>query len=313
MEQASDRVSIVVPAFNEEQNVPVLLERIAEMIEQSGLDCEAVLVDDGSTDGTYEAACSAQERYPFLTVVHHRRNRGKTAALVSGAEAATGDVLVLLDADLQFHPSEVPKLVTGIQSGADLVSGWKRGKYEKRLVSWIYNFLSRCLFHVTVHDLNAVKAFRREVLEAVELRKDWHRYLVVLAAEKGFKIAEEQVQLYPRLHGESKYGGVGRIAIGVFDLIAVKFQISFMRKPMLLFGGTGAFLIFCGTIVGLLALYLRFVMGQGFRPLLNLVMLLVSSGLLLFALGFLAEAIANVQERVERVEREVRRRRPPQA
>jgi glycosyltransferase involved in cell wall biosynthesis len=272
------------------------------MIEESGLDCEAILVDDGSTDGTYRAGLEARERYPFLKVVRHRRNRGKTAALISGREQATGGVLVLLDADMQFDPADVPKLVSGIRDGADLVSGWKVGKYEKKFVSGIYNFLSRRLFHVTVHDLNAVKAFRREVLDDLELRKDWHRYLVVLAAERGFKIAEEKVQLHPRLHGESKYGGMGRILIGALDLIVVKFQISFMRKPMLLFGGIGTFLIFLGLLTGLAAIYLRFAMGLGFRPLLYLVILLVTSGLLLFALGFLAEAIASVQTRLERVE-----------
>jgi glycosyltransferase involved in cell wall biosynthesis len=308
MEQNVDRVSIIVPALNEEENVPVVVQRISEMIEESGLDCEAILVDDGSTDGTYQAGLQARERYPFLKVVRHRRNRGKTAALLTGADVATGGVLVLLDADMQFDPAEVPKLVAGIEQGADLVSGRKVGKYEKRFVSWIYNFLCRRLFHVTVHDLNAVKAFRREVLEDLDLRKDWHRYLVVLAAEKGFTIAEEEVQLYPRLHGETKYGGVGRIAVGVLDLIAVKFQLSFMRKPMLLFGGTGAFLLFCGMIVGFISLYLRFVMEMGFRPLLYLVILLVTSGLLLFALGFLAEAIANVQERLEGVERAAKKR-----
>ncbi|HKK26836.1 MAG TPA: glycosyltransferase [Gemmatimonadota bacterium] len=294
-------VSILVPALDEAPNMPDLFGEIGAMLSESGLDAEVVLVDDGSDDGTLEAARRAAREAGVerTRLLRHRRNRGKTDALLTGARAARGEILVLFDADLQHAPSEIPRFVRKVDDGWDMVVGRKVGRYEKRFVSGIYNWLARKIFRVPVHDLNAMKAFRRDVLDDLRLRSDWHRYLVVLAHARGYAVTEIEVDLHPRRHGISKYSGRSRIVVGVLDLVSVWFQLVFSRRPMLLFGVTGLFLVGAGTVVGLIALYLRFVLRAGYRPLLTLVLLLMVVGVLLFAIGFLAELIASLRGEVD--------------
>jgi hypothetical protein len=200
-------------------------------------------------------------------------------------------------------PADIPRLVAPIREGADVVAGWKQGKYNKRFVSSIYNWISRRIFRLKVHDLNSCKAFRREVVEQVFLRRDWHRYLVVLAADAGYRVDEVKVPLYDRTWGESKFSSIWRIPIGLLDMIAVKFQITFLRKPLLFFGSLGAVLVSLGVLVGLWAVYLRYVVGEGHRPLLYLVMLLVGVGLALFLMGFMAEGQTAIKEELADVRR----------
>ncbi len=293
------KISIVVPAYNEEENIAPLLEHFQKMFQESKLDGEVLLVDDGSTDKTLELAREGEKRYPFLKALTNKTHQGLTSALQRGFDNAIGDIYLFWPADLQYMPEDIPKFVQKMKEGNDIVTGWKQGSYGiKSFVSFFYNGLSRWLFGIKVHDLNSVKAFRKQVLVDLPLRKDWHRYLVVMAAEKGFKVDEVRIPLYPRKYGQSKFG-IWRIPVGVLDLFSVKFQVSFMRKPMLLFGSIGLILFVLGFLTGLLALYLRIVQHEGFRPLLYLVILLVLSGLSLFALGFLAEAIVSVREEIE--------------
>ena len=297
------KVSVVVPAYNEAENVPPLMEEFSKMFSHTRMRGEVILVDDGSTDGTFLKAKECQGKYHFLRVVAHKRNQGLTQALMTGFSRARGRIFVFWPADLQYLPQDIPKLVERIDNGYDVVCGWKKGSYGlKSFVSFIYNLLSRILFKIKVHDLNSVKAFRREVAEDVPLRKDWHRYMVVMAADKGYKIGEAKVNLYPRRFGQSKFG-FWRIPIGFLDLLSVKFQLSFMRKPLLLFGSLGMILILLGILTGGVAIYLRIVENEGFRPLLYLVILLILSGLSLFALGFLAEAIAGFREEIRELQR----------
>lgn len=300
------RTTVVVPAYNEAENMPDLFAELAATLRRAPPDVEVVLVDDGSTDGTLSAAREAARRAGLEDVVFlsHPRNRGKTEALLTAARRARGEYLVLYDADLQHSPDEIPRFVAKLEEGYDVVTGRKVGRYGKRFVSSVYNWLCRKVFHVPAHDLNAMKAFRRELLEAIRLRHDWHRYMVVLAHARGFRVAEIDIDLYPRRHGESKYGGRGRIVIGLLDLLAVWFLLVFSRKPMLFFGVTGLVLFALGALVGLGALWLRFGLGTGYRPLLTLVLLLTVVGLLLFAVGFLAELIASLREEVEELRRE---------
>jgi len=292
-------VSIIVPAYNEVASVEHLL---AELAGKLGPEYEVVFVDDGSTDGTYAAAVEAKGRYPFLAVVRHSRNLGKTAAIVTGFEASRGAIVSVFDADLQFDPEDVVRQVAKVREGFDIVTGEKRGKYEKRFVSSVYNRLARVVFGLKVRDINALKTFRREVLEEVHLRRDWHRYIVPLAAARGFSVTEIPVLLRPRQFGEPKYSGAFRILIGLFDLVAVGFQLSFMRKPMLYFGVLGSASLAVGFVVGLVAVILRLA-GHGFRPLLYLVILLALAGLLLFAAGFLGESLATINDRLDRLEK----------
>lgn len=303
------RVSVIVPAYDEAENMPELFAELGETMRSSGLDAEVVLVDDGSTDGTYdaaEAAAHATGLRDSVQLLRHRRNRGKTEALLTAARSARGQILVLFDADLQHSTDEIPRFVERIDEGFDVVAGRKVGDYEKKRVSGIYNWLSRRIFRVPARDLNAMKAFRRGVLDEIALRDDWHRYLVVLAHAEGNRIGEVDIELYPRRHGEPKYGGRGRIVVGLLDLVSVWFQLTFARKPMLFFGATGLALIGLGAMTGLVAVYLRFVLERGYRPLLTLVLLLVVVGTLLFILGFLAELIASLRSEVEELKRDRR-------
>jgi len=301
-------VSVVVPAYDEADNMPELFAELAATFRTHRLSAEVVLVDDGSVDGTSEAARGAARDAGIerLTILRHRRNRGKTEALVTAASVARGRFLVLFDADLQHSTEEIPRFVERLDAGLDLVTGRKVGEYDKRVVSGIYNWLARTIFRVPVRDMNAMKGFRAEVLDRLTLRHDWHRYLVVLAHAEGYRIGEIDVELHPRRHGRPKYSGRWRIVVGILDLVSVWFQLVFARKPMLFFGVTGLALLVAGGITGLVALVLRFGLGQGFRPLLTLVTLLVVSGLLLFVLGFLAEMIAGLRGEVEALKAERR-------
>jgi glycosyltransferase involved in cell wall biosynthesis len=296
-------LSIIVPAYNEVENIPDLLERTAEVVSGQKRDWEVILVDDGSTDGTYEVATNLTPNYPFLKLARNRTNMGKTEAILTGLANSRGRYIAILDADLQYSPEDLPKLLEVTYEGYDMVTGWKVGRYSKQLVSSIYNQLSRWLFKVPVHDQNSIKIMKRAVLEELHLRKDWHRYIVALAVDRGYSVTEVKVQLHPRKKGYQKYAGKGRVLIGLLDLIAVKSQLSLMRKPLLVFGSAGLISFLLGAIVGIYALYLRFVKGLGFRPLLYLVILLVLMGISLFTVGFLSEGLSTLSDRLGRLER----------
>jgi glycosyltransferase involved in cell wall biosynthesis len=302
------KVSVVVPAYNEVENILTLMQEFSNTFSHTRMNVEVILVDDGSTDGTFLKAKQCQDKYPFLRVLSHRRNLGLTQAVMTGFSKARGRIFVFWPADLQYLPQDIPKLIQRIDDGYDVVCGWKQGSYGlKRFVSFIYNLLSRVIFRIRVHDLNSVKAFRKEVTHDVPLRKDWHRYMVVMAADKGYNIGEVKVNLYPRRFGKTKFG-FWRIPVGLLDLLSVKFQLSFMRKPLLLFGSCGLISTFLGIVCGGIALYLRLAKNEGYRPLLYLVILLILVGVSLFALGFLAEAIAGLKEKIDRLDQKIPRR-----
>lgn len=305
---AAPDFAVIVPAYDEAENMSDLFSELAATFRGHGLSGEVVLVDDGSKDGTAAAAEEAAARAGLgrVTILRHRTNRGKTSAIVTAARATRAPVLVLFDADLQHSTEEIPRFLDAIDEGIDVVTGRKVGRYSKRLVSSIYNGLSRMIFRVPVHDLNSMKAFRADVLSDLRLREDWHRYLVVMAHAHGHRIGEIDVELLPRRHGDPKYGGSGRIVVGTLDLLSVWFQVVFSRKPMLFFGLTGLALFGLGALTGLVALYLRFVQGTGFRPLLTLVVLLVLLGGLLFVAGLIAELVAGLRAEVEELRRDVR-------
>lgn len=289
-------VSVLVPAKDEIENLPQFCQLCAAALDHAPFAFEVVIVDDGSRDGSAEVLSRLAVQYPWLRVVTHRRQRGIADALRSAGEAARGDVYVFYPADLQYLPEDIPMLVAPILAGeADIVTGTRQGKYEKAFVSGVYNALCRRLFGVEVTDLNSVKAYRREVMDAVPARPDWHRFMVVIAAADGFRLTSRPVPLYPRRAGTSKFNW-RRIPVGVLDLLSVWFQLRFGRKPMLFFGVAGAALFLIGLLGGIIALVLRFGYGIGFRPLLNLIEMMVITGVALFGLGFVGEMLAGQRE-----------------
>ncbi len=296
-------VSVLVPAKDEAENLPLFMELAEAAFADQAAVFEVVVIDDGSTDGTWEVLQELQQRYRFLRAVRHRAQRGIAEALRTGWLHARGEVLVFYPADLQFKPEDIPRLVAPILQGeADMVTGFKQGEYEKAFVSRIYNGLSRRLFRVSVRDLNNVKAYRSEIMAALPMRPDWHRYMIVVAASQGYTVTEIPVPLYPRNAGRSKFG-IGRIPVGVLDMLAVWFELRFGQKPLLAFGMLGAALFAVGVLTGLAAVGVRVFGGVGYRPLLTLVETCLLLGSVFFATGILGEQIA--QSRAEM--RDIRR------
>jgi len=302
-------VSVLVPAKDEADNLAEFVRLTREAMLPLPYAVELVIINDGSHDGTSKLLDELATKHPFVRVVTHRTQRGIADALKSGADVARGRILVYYPADLQYLPSDIPSLVGPILEGvADVVTVTKQGGYNKRFVSGVYNALSRWLFGVRVKDLNSVKAYRRELMDIVPMRPDWHRFMVVIAASQGFRLADRPVPVHPRRAGSSKFG-VARIPVGVLDLLSVWFQLRFGRKPMLFFGIIGAMLFSLGLLVGGVALYLRFGPPHvGFRPLLDLIMVLVISGVVLFGFGFVGEMLAGMREELRSLERELQRR-----
>lgn len=307
------RFAVLVPAYNEAENIGPLFDALEATFARHSLDGEVVLVDDGSTDETWSYAVAAAERLGSrFRVARHRRNLGKTEAMITGARESDAEVFIVFDADLQHSTEEIPRFMAEIDKGWDIVTGRKIGPYEKAAVSSVYNKVSRFLFDVPVRDLNSMKAFRRDVLDEVPLRHDWHRFFVVIAYARGFSVTEIDIELFPRRAGVSKYTGSRRVLSSVGDLLVVWFYLRFSRKPMQLFGGAGLLLTVLGLLVGIVTTAFR-VLGYGppsigYRPLLGLVVLLLVVGITLFGFGFTAEMIAILRSDVDQLRQEERRK-----
>ena len=302
-------VSVLVPAKDEADNLPMFMEQAAAAFRDTGTRYEVIVIDDGSKDDTWTVLQQLQEQYPFLRAVRHRTQRGIADGLRTGWLNSKGDILVFYPADMQFKPEDIPRLVAPILANtADMVTGFKEGKYEKAFVSGIYNKLSRSLFDVPVRDLNSVKAYRREIMDALPVRPDWHRYMIVIAHFEGFSVTEIPVPLYPRNAGKSKFG-IGRIPVGVMDMLSVWFELRFGRKPLLFFGMLGAALFAIGVLTGVIAIGIRIFAGVGFRPMLNLIETCVIVGSVLFVGGFVGEMIAVQRAELREIRRELDERR----
>ncbi len=316
--RASDvDVSVLVPAKDEAENLPLFMQLAAAAFATSpAVRFEVVVIDDGSDDDSWAVLQRLAGEYSFLRIVRHRVKRGIADALRTGYLNSSGKVLVFYPADLQFMPEDIPRLVAPIlDDAADMVTGFKEGKYDKAFVSGIYNGLSRTLFDVPVKDLNSVKAYRREIMDALPVRPDWHRYMIVIAAAQGFTVTEIPVPLYARHAGKSKFG-LSRIPIGVLDMLSVWFELKFGKKPLLLFGMLGAGLFAIGLIAGIAALIALAVDNVGYRWVWTLIQTCLILGSVLFATGLLGEQIAGQRAEVRELRRqldEVRAARHPDA
>ena len=300
-------VSVLVPAKDEAENLPLFME-LAERAFATTPDVryEVVVIDDGSEDDTWQVLQELRRRYGFLRAARHRSRRGIADALRTGYLHSAGRVLVFYPADLQFKPEDIPRLVTPILADdADMVTGFKQGDYDKKFVSGIYNRLSRSLFDVKVKDLNSVKAYRREVMDGLPVRPDWHRYMVVIAAAQGFKVAEIPVPLYPRHAGKSKFATWHRIPIGVLDMLSVWFELRFGQKPLLLFGMLGLGIFVVGLVAGLVALSRLWIYGVGQRWVWTIIQTCLILGGVVFAAGMLGEQIAGQRAEMREIRREL--------
>ncbi len=304
-------VSVLVPAHNEVGNVAELVARVDRVFAArrfaSG-EGELVLVDDGSTDGTGELVDQLSVRYPFLRIIHHRRNMGLTAALRSGFRAVRGDLILFLPADLESDPeTDIPLLLDKLAEGYDVVAGWRQGRKEHKVfASGIYNFVSRVLFGLRLHDMNWIKGFRREVIESLPpLRSDWHRFILHIAAQQGYRIGEVATPWHKRRSGRSKFG-FSRIPISLLDVLVVWFLLTFSRAPMRFFGGLGlvSLLLSGSTFVWLLWLWLSREAQR--RPVFWAATGLAIAGLLLFLVGFIAELVVSQADQLAEIERTLR-------
>jgi glycosyltransferase involved in cell wall biosynthesis len=285
------RISVILPAHNEAGNIEVLLQKVDQAFKALGVDGEAILIDDGSTDGTADVI--SQARYPFVNLVKHPENQGLTMALKSGFKAATGDVFVFLPTDLQSDPAEdIPKLVAAIDQGADMVVGWRQGRKEfKRWGSKVYNFMSKWLFGVKVHDQNWIKAMRAEVVRDMHFRSDWHRFLVAIAESRGYKVVEVKTNWYERTYGKSHYG-LGRISNALFDMMVLKVQMLYLDHPIRFFGGLGLVSMAASLVLLLVYMILSGAASQIFLQRLFIIdVLLFFGGALLLMMGLLVEIL----------------------
>jgi glycosyltransferase involved in cell wall biosynthesis len=308
---AEPTISVVAPAFDEERSVALLFEELQAALDPLDEPWEVVFVDDGSTDGTFGALTRLHSAHDNVRVVRLRRNFGKSAALAAGFEQARGDVVVTIDADLQDDPAEIPRLLAKLEEGFDLVSGWKSRRqdpWRRRLLSRLFNRLASLVSGLSLHDVNCgLKAYRAEVVHDLRIYGELHRFLPVLAHERGYRVAELPVNHRPRSHGRSRYG-LERYLRGFLDLLTVSLVGRYRHRPLHLFGGLGLLLGAAGTVV-LAYLTVLKATGEaiGHRPLLILGVLLVVVGLQLFSVGLLGEMIRSLhEERAGQRERERR-------
>ena len=292
-------LTVLVPAYNEAENLRPLLEKLAKDVAPLGLTAEFLVVDDGSTDGTLEALRALRGSIPGLRAISFRRNFGKSAALSVGFREARGRVVVTMDADLQDDSAEIGPLLAKLGEGYDLVSGWKQKRKDpisKTIPSKVFNGVTARISGVSLHDMNCgLKAYRGEVVKTVKLRGELHRFIPVLAHWNGFRVTEIRTVHHPRLHGTTKFGAA-RFLNGFLDLLAVMFMTTQSTRPLHLFGRLGILVAFVGGCATIWASWPWF-LGEGLRlrPMLVFGLVLIVLGIQFLSLGFLGELIAGTR------------------
>jgi len=303
-------ISIVVPLYNEEESLEKLYGAVADGVAPLGCPWDILFVDDGSTDASMEILRRLHGEHDNVTVLSLGRNLGKSAALAAGFGEAQGDVVVTMDADLQDDPSEIPAMVRELESGFDLVSGWKRERKDplsKRLPSKLFNWVTGRLSGVRLHDMNCgLKVYKRDVVKTIKVYGELHRYTPVLAHFAGFRVTELTVRHHARQFGKSKFGPE-RFARGLFDLVTILFLRRYVTRPLHLFGMVGGVLFLGGFAIGIYLTVIK-IMGEaiGRRPLLTLGILLMVIGVQIVSVGLVAEMLTSMS--VERVSYPVRER-----
>ena len=292
-------LSIVIPVYNEEENVGPLIGEIEVALSALGKSYEVVVVDDGSRDGTFLKLRQMHQCLPQLKVIGLKRNFGQTAALAAGLAHAQGKVVILMDGDAQNDPADIPALLAKLDEGNDLVAGWRHNRqdpfFNRRLPSMIANRLISLTTHVKLHDYGCtLKALRQDVAKSLRLYGEMHRFIPAIAYERGARIAELKVNHRPRLRGQSKYGMARTLRV-VLDLLTVKFLSSYSTRPSHVFGPIGIGSGLAGFAIGLYLTVQKFFYGQdiGARPLLLLGILLIFIGFQFVTMGLLGEMLAR--------------------
>ena len=300
-------ISVIVPLYNETESLPELAAWIRRVMEANGYSYEILMVDDGSTDGSWDTVLALSKENPAIHGISFRRNYGKSAALYEGFAAVQGDVVITMDADLQDSPDEIPELYRMIkEDGYDVVSGWKQhrqdNKLTKNLPSKLYNWTARKVTGIKLHDMNCgLKAYKNEVVKSIEVYGEMHRYIPYLAKNAGYgKIGEKPVHHQKRKYGVSKFG-LERFVNGFLDLMSLWFLSKFGKKPMHFFGTTGILMFLIGFIMTVWIIAAKLVhqaQGVHFRavtdqPLFYLALLAVVLGAMFFLAGFLGEMVSR--------------------
>jgi glycosyltransferase involved in cell wall biosynthesis len=292
-------ISLIVPVFNEADSLPGLYAELGKACRSLGKTYEIILVDDGSTDASFEILKGIQAGDPAVKVIRFRRNFGQTAALAAGFDYSAGEIIVTLDADLQNDPEDIAALLKKMDEGYDIVSGWRRNRKDRflsrRVPSMLANWLISRITGVKLHDYGCtLKAFRKEVIKNINLYGELHRFIPAIASTMGVSIAEIEVRHRPRLKGRSNYN-ILRTPRVVLDLLTVKFLLSYSTRPLQIFGLFGLVSGFAGGLVGIWLSYERLILKHGIanRPLLLLAILLIVIGIQFITLGLLAEIMVR--------------------
>jgi glycosyltransferase involved in cell wall biosynthesis len=292
VKEGGKKLSIVVPLFNEENNVQPVVEDLEETLSTLEIGYEIILVDDGSTDDTRDVARTLAREYATVKAFSHETNKGKSAAMMTGFRHVEGDYVVLMDGDGQFLAQDIPNMIEKLEEGYDVVNGWgkKKEPITKIIPSLIYNGISRKLFSLSVHQFNlGYKAFKREAVKDIFLKKDEHRYILPLLKEKGCTIAEVPVAYLPRQSGKSKYG-VTRIPTGILDMVALKLELMFGERPFRPLGMASLALILLGIIPGVHALQ-GWISGSMSMWSMVLSVIFFLSGINMLLIGYAVEAV----------------------
>lgn len=292
-------LSVVVPVKDEALSLGPFWRKLATVLKQIGKPYEVIFVDDGSTDGSFEKLTAIARQHAVVSLVKFQGNFGKSAALQAGFDHAQGELVATLDADLQDEPTELPKLLKKLESGYDLISGWKEHRQDpisKIIASRVFNGITSLLTGVRFRDFNSgFKVYRRAVLDELRLYGELHRFIPVFAARANFRVAEVPVKHNPRLFGKTKYG-IERVLRGFFDLITVVFLTGYLRRPGHFFGGIGLVFLLAGLLINGYITYIRLTTGSiQFRfPLLFLGVLCVIVGVQFISTGLLAEMLTHL-------------------
>ncbi|THB69381.1 MAG: glycosyltransferase [Desulfovibrio sp.] len=291
-------LSVIIPVFNEEENLPLLHEKLLATLNTLGRDYEIIFINDGSSDDSAEVIDKLALGHGPTKGVHFRRNLGQTAAMMAGFDFASGEVIVPMDADLQNDPIDVPRLLEVLDQGYDVVSGWRKKRKDSFIRTFPSRVANRLISRISGVRLNdygcSLKAYRKEVMEGVRLYGEMHRFIPIHASWQGAKVTEIPVTHHPRHKGVSKYG-MGRILKVLLDLMVVKFLASYSQKPMYVFGGFGLVCLLLSFLTFGIMLYLRFFVSITFieTPLPTVVAIFFLTGFMCFLMGFLAEIMVR--------------------